>query len=67
MLLDYVTLGGAETLRRLKVTGVKSGMPAFGELLSGDEIEAVLDYIASHWSERARAFQSEVTRNAGGS
>ena len=66
LLVDYVTLGGAETLRRLGVTGVQSGMPAFGSVLSEDEIDAVLDYIASHWSERARAYQAEVTRQAGG-
>lgn len=66
LLLDYVTLGGAETLRRLGVTGVVSGMPAFGEALSPSEIEAVLHYIATHWSERARAYQDEVTRQAGG-
>lgn len=67
LLIDDVSLGGAETLRRLGVTGISSGMPAFGELLSEDEIGAVLDYIASHWSERARAYQAEVTRQAGGS
>ena len=64
LLVDYVTLGGAETLRRLGVTGIVSGMPGFGEVLSQSEVEAVLDYIASHWSERARAYQSEVTRQA---
>lgn len=66
LLVDYVNLGGAETLRRLQVTGVKSGMPAFGDVLSEGEIEAVLAYIASHWSERARAYQSEVSRQARG-
>jgi mono/diheme cytochrome c family protein len=65
LLVDYVTLGGAETLQRLGVTGVKSGMPAFGDVLSEEEIEAVLDYIASHWSERARGYQADVTRHAG--
>jgi mono/diheme cytochrome c family protein len=39
-------------------------MPAFGDVLSEGEIEAVLAYIASHWSERARANQAEVTRHA---
>lgn len=63
-LLDYVTLGGAETLRRLGATGVESGMPAFAGVLSDDEIDAVLDYIASHWSEQARAHQAEATRQA---
>lgn len=66
LLVDYVTLGGAETLRRLGVTGVVSGMPAFGGVVSDSEIEAVLDYIASHWSEQMRAYQAEVTRQAGG-
>lgn len=66
LLGDYVTLGGAETFRRLGVTGVESGMPAFGGVLSDDEIDAVLDYIASHWSERSRAYQAEVTRQARG-
>jgi len=64
LLVDYVTLGGAETLQRLGVTGVKSGMPAFGDVLSEQEVDAVLDYIASHWSKRARAYQAEVTRHA---
>ena len=63
-LLDYVTSGGAETLRRLVATGVESGMPAFAGVLSDDEIDAVLDYIASHWSEQARAHQAEATRQA---
>jgi mono/diheme cytochrome c family protein len=66
LLLDYVTLGGNETLRRLGVTGFMSGMPAFSEVLSPSEIEAVLHYIATHWSERARAYQDEVTRQAEG-
>jgi mono/diheme cytochrome c family protein len=66
LLIDYVTLGGAEVLRRLGVAGVVSGMPAFGETLSADEIDAVLDYIASHWSERGRTFQEEVTGPAEG-
>jgi len=43
LLVDYVTLGGAETLQRLGVTGVKNGMPAFGDVLSEEETEAVLD------------------------
>ena len=50
----------------LGATGAVSGMPGFGEVLSQSEIEAVLDYIASHWSERARAYQAEVTRQAEG-
>jgi mono/diheme cytochrome c family protein len=62
LLVDYVTLGGAETLRRLGVTGVASGMPAFGSVLSEGEVEAVLDYIVSHWSEAMREYQANISR-----
>jgi len=43
----------------------QSDMPAFGSILSDDQIRAVLAYIESHWTTRelleARA---EITRNA---
>ena len=46
--------------------GYQSDMPAFGAVLSDDEIWAVLSFIASHWKTRelleARA---EMMRNAG--
>ena len=45
MLLDYTLKGGQATLEALGVTGVKSGMPAFGETLSEDQ---VLDILARH-------------------
>ncbi|WP_372837204.1 c-type cytochrome [Puniceibacterium confluentis] len=41
--------------------GYDSDMPAFGELLSDEEIAAVLAYIKSTWPERERGFQAEVT------
>ena len=45
--------------------GYQSDMPAFGSILSDDQIRAVLSYIESHWTTRelleARA---EITRNA---
>lgn len=44
--------------------GYESDMPGFGAALSDDEIWAVLAFIASHWSERARAHQASVTRDA---
>jgi mono/diheme cytochrome c family protein len=55
-------LGSAETLKRMGVGGVSSGMPGFAETLSDDEIMAVLDYIKSRWSDRSRAYQAEITR-----
>ncbi len=45
--------------------GYQSDMPGFGGALSDDEIWAVLAYIASRWSPRARAHQTSVTREAG--
>ena len=45
------------------VPGYESDMPAFGGVLSEDEIRAVLAYIKSTWPERQRWFQAEVTRN----
>lgn len=42
----------------------ESDMPAFGKLLSDEEIWAVLAYIKSTWPEKIRAWQTEATRNA---
>ncbi|MAO57559.1 MAG: cytochrome C [Rhodospirillaceae bacterium] len=46
--------------------GYKSDMPAFGDVLSDDEIRSVLDFIKSTWPERFRTRQRDVTRRAGG-
>ena len=45
------------------VPGYESDMPVFGDLLSDEEIRAVLSYIKSTWPARERDFQAEVTRN----
>ena len=36
-------------------------MPAFGGVLSDDEIRAVLAFIKSTWPEQERAYQAEMT------
>ncbi|MBF9032811.1 c-type cytochrome [Rhodobacterales bacterium HKCCE2091] len=41
--------------------GYESDMPGFGDVLTDDEIRAVLDYIRSTWPERERAYQAQVT------
>lgn len=41
----------------------ESDMPAFGGILTDEEIRAILAYIKSTWPEREKAFQAEVTRN----
>ncbi|MEM7523179.1 MAG: cytochrome c [Pseudomonadota bacterium] len=61
MLHDYTRLGGAETLRQMGISGVISAMPAFGDLMSDEEIAAVLDYIKSNWSPRMRDHQRMIT------
>lgn len=67
LLFDYTKLGGEEALRQMGITGVVSGMPAFGALLSDREIQSILTYIKSHWSEEVRRLQAERTRAEDGS
>ncbi len=43
----------------------QTAMGPFGELLSDDEIRAVLAYIKSRWPENIRARQAEITTRAG--
>lgn len=39
-----------------------SGMPAFGDVLTDGQIEAVLDYIKSAWPTRERQWQQRQTQ-----
>ena len=43
----------------------QTAMGPFGELLSDDEIRAVLAYIKSRWPENIRTRQAEITERAG--
>jgi mono/diheme cytochrome c family protein len=54
-LFDYTKLGGAAVVQ----PPFKSAMPGFGQSLSDDEIWAVLAFIKSRWSQRARAVQRQ--------
>lgn len=56
MLFDYVKRGGQAALDDMGVA-FTSGMPAFEELLSDAEIEAILAFIASTWPEEIRQVQ----------
>ncbi len=56
-LLDAVRLGGA----RLQPMNVVSAMPAYGELLSEEEMTAVLVYIKSTWPGDLQLYQWEAT------
>jgi mono/diheme cytochrome c family protein len=40
----------------------QSDMPGFANVLSDDEIRAVLAYIASTWPDREKTFQEQVSR-----
>lgn len=44
----------------------QTAMGPFGEVLSDDEIWAVLAYIKSRWPENIRTRQAEITERAGG-
>ncbi|WP_198415435.1 c-type cytochrome [Sulfuriferula plumbiphila] len=45
--------------------GYLSDMPAFGSVLSDEEIGSVLAYIRSHWSEEILKARAEMTRYTG--
>ena len=66
MLRDYIRRGGQAVLDDMGVD-FTSGMPGFGEELTEDDIEVVLDYIRSTWHDRIRAAQSERSRLETGS
>lgn len=59
LLFDYVRLGG-EAMMAERGIAFASGMPAFGDVLSDEEIRAVLGYIASTWPEDIRAAQEAL-------
>ncbi len=60
-LFDYTKLGGQVTLESIGVTGVESAMPAFGDVLSDQEILSILGYIKSSWPERESQVQRQRT------
>lgn len=45
--------------------GYESDMPGFGDLLTDDEIRAVLAYIKSTWPAQQRAVQARISREQG--
>jgi len=61
MLTDYVARGGQVVLEGMGVE-FRSGMPAFGDVLSAAEIADVLAFIKSTWPEQIKAIQAERTR-----
>ncbi|MGR3514871.1 MAG: c-type cytochrome [Paracoccaceae bacterium] len=51
LLFDYTKFGGAQALAARGVTGFSSGMPAFSEVISDDEIWDILAYLQSTWPQ----------------
>lgn len=57
LLLDYTRLGGAEALAARGVKDFKSGMPAFADVLTDDQILDILAFIRSTWPDEVREVQ----------
>ena len=61
MLRDYIRLGGQAVLDDLGANS-RSGMPAFGDTLSAEEIDAILAFIKSGWPADLRRHQAKASR-----
>ena len=51
MLFEYTKLGGQVTLEAVGVQNFTSGMPAFGDVLTDEQIWEVLSFIRSTWPQ----------------
>lgn len=60
LLFNYTKLGGKEALAREGVD-FNSGMPAFGDQYSDQQIRDILAYIKSTWPDRERQAQAQRT------
>ncbi len=61
LLLEYTRLGGQAALEARGVANFTSGMPAFGDVLSDEEIMDILAFIRSSWPAHARDVQAQRT------
>lgn len=61
LLFDNTKLGGRAALASRGVTDFNSGMPAFEDILTDDEIWDVLGYIRSTWPQRIQDAQASRT------
>ena len=58
LLFDYARLGGQAALDQRGIAGFKSGMPAFAETLTEDDIWTILAFIRSTWPDRVQQMQA---------
>ena len=62
LLLEYTKLGGKAALAARGIGDFASGMPAFEDVLSDDDIWDILAYIRSTWPPREQAAQASRNR-----
>ena len=60
MELFRITKGGLKP--PLAPEGYKSDMPAFGDVLTDEEIWTILSFIKSTWPPKERAFQDRIDK-----
>ena len=58
LLFDYTKIGGKALMEARGISGFKSGMQGFGDVLTDDEIWDILAYIRSTWPERMKRIQA---------
>ena len=58
LLFEYTKFGGQGALETRGITDFKSGMPAFKDVISDEDIWNVLAYIRSTWPERNQKTQA---------
>lgn len=58
LLFSYTKLGGEGLLKLRGIENFKSGMPAFSDVLSDEEIWNILAYIQSTWPDRVKEIQA---------
>ena len=61
LLFEYTKFGGQGALETRGITDFKSGMPAFKDVISDEDIWNVLAYIRSTWPERNQ--KTQASRN----
>ena len=58
LLFDYTKLGGKALMEARGISGFKSGMQGFRDVLTDDEIWEILAYIRSTWPQRIKRIQA---------
>lgn len=61
LLFGYIKDGGKKALKEMGVDDVKSGMPAFGDVLADRDIQDILAFIKSNWPEQSIDYQKRMT------